>query len=101
MKASTVAYAVAMTCTVAVAVSAALLTLGAIGGGGFVALRLAALAQVEDGGIVPGGIAAFVRMQDAIIDPVALLLACATSAPSHSPSPCTARAARSAGGPPS
>ena len=91
--ASTVAYGLAMTCTVAVgalaavalrrtapivaAVSAALLTVGAIGGGAFVGLRLAALALVEDGGIVPGGVAAFVRLQDAIIDPVGLLLACA------------------------
>lgn len=91
--ASTVAYAAGMATMVAVgalaavvlrrhapvasAASAALLTLGAVGGGAFVGLRLAALALVEDGSIVPGGVAAFVRLQDAVIDPAALLLVCA------------------------
>jgi hypothetical protein len=91
--ASTVAYAVGMATMVGVgalaaivlrrqapvasAASAALLTLGAVGGGAFVGLRLAALAFVEDGSVVPGGIAAFVRLQDAIINPVGLLLVCA------------------------
>ena len=91
--ASTVAYAVAMASLVAVgalaavvlrrhapvasAASAALLTVGAIGGGAFLGLRLAALALVEDGQVVPGGVEAFVRLQGAIIDPVGLLLVCA------------------------
>ncbi len=90
MIASTIAYAAGMATLVAVgalaavvlrkhapvasAVSAALLTLGAVGGGAFVGLRLAALALVEDGSIVPGGVAAFVRLQGAIINPVGLLL---------------------------
>ncbi len=93
MTGSTIAYAAAMASMVAVgalaavalrrsapivsALSAALLALGAIGGGAFVGLRLSALALVEDGAIVPGGVEAFVRLQDAIIDPVGLLLICA------------------------
>ncbi len=93
MMASTIAYGVAMTSMVAVGalaavvlrrtapivsgVSAALLTLGAVGGGVFVGLRLAALAMVEDGAILSGGVAAFVRLQEAIINPVGLLLVCA------------------------
>ncbi|MGY1663035.1 hypothetical protein ACI78Q_17570 [Geodermatophilus sp. SYSU D00705] len=93
MMASTVSYSVAMTSMVAIgalaavtlrrtapivsAVSAALLTLGAIGGGVFVGLRLAALALVEDGTVLPGGVAAFIRLQEAIINPVGLLLVCA------------------------
>ncbi|MGY1826549.1 hypothetical protein [Blastococcus sp. SYSU DS0541] len=93
MVASTLAYALAMTTMVAVgalaavvlrrtspiasALSAALLALGAVGGGAFVGLRLAALAMVEDGAVRPGGVAAFVRLQGAIIDPVGWLLVCA------------------------
>jgi hypothetical protein len=93
MMASTVAYGLSMTTMVAVgalaavtlrrtspivsALSAALLTIGAIGGGVFVGLRLAALALVEDGAVDSGGVATFVRLQAAIIDPVGLLLVCA------------------------
>ncbi|MCF6736499.1 hypothetical protein [Blastococcus sp. KM273129] len=93
MVASTLAYGLAMTTMVAVgalaavvlrrtapiasALSAALLTLGAVGGGAFVGLRLAALAMVEDGAVLPGGTEAFVRLQGAIIDPVGWLLICA------------------------
>jgi hypothetical protein len=93
MTASTVAYGVSMCSMVAVgalaavvlrrtapivsALSAALLTLGAVGGGVFVGLRLAALTLVEDGAILRGGVATFVRLQDAIINPVGLLLVCA------------------------
>ena len=93
MLAATIAYGIGMATMVAVgalaavvlrrqapvasAASAALLTLGAVGGGAFVGLRLAALALVEDGAVVPGGVAAFVRLQDAIINPVGLLLVCA------------------------
>ena len=91
--ASTIAYAVGMATMVAVgavlaiglrrrspgwsAAAAALLTLGAIGGGGFVGLRFAALALVEDGRILPGGVEAFVRLQDGLINQVGILLACA------------------------
>ncbi len=91
--ASTIAYGVAMATMVAVAavaaialrrrasgttvVAAALLTLGAVGGGAFVGLRLAAIALVEDGRVVAGGVAAFTHLQDGVINPVGLLLICA------------------------
>ena len=56
------------------AVAAGLMAAGAVGGGGFVAIRLTALSLTSDGGLVPGAVAAFTHVQAGVLTPLAALV---------------------------
>ena len=56
------------------AVAAALMAAGAVGGGGFVAIRLTALSLTSDGELVPGAVAAFTHVQAGVVTPLAALV---------------------------
>jgi hypothetical protein len=56
------------------AVAAGLMAAGAVGGGGFVAIRLTALSLTSDGGLVPGAVAAFTHIQTGVLKPLAALV---------------------------
>jgi hypothetical protein len=47
---------------------------GAVGGGGFVAIRLTALSLTSDGALVPGAVAAFTHVQAGVLTPLAALV---------------------------
>lgn len=72
--AALVALACRTTAPVLSAIAAGLMAAGAVGGGGFVAIRLTALSLTSDGGLVPGAVAAFTHVQTGVLTPLAALV---------------------------